>query len=118
MDRLQDFSTEVTRVAREVGSEGRLGGQAKIEDVNGVWSELTTNVNEMASNLTSQVRSIAQGQKIVSNTVDLLIPVVTTAVARGDLTRKIEVEASGEILELKITINKMYVVKPGTVAVY
>lgn len=62
VDRLRDFSTEVTRVAREVGSEGRLGGQAKIEDVNGVWSELTQNVNEMASNLTSQVRSIALGE--------------------------------------------------------
>jgi osomolarity two-component system sensor histidine kinase NIK1 len=92
MDKLQQFSTEVTRVAREVGTEGRLGGQAHITDVSGCWRELTDRVNGLASNLTAQVRNIAQ---------------VTTAVARGDLTRKIEVPAQGEILELKVTINRM-----------
>ncbi|ORY75765.1 histidine kinase osmosensor [Protomyces lactucae-debilis] len=92
MHKLQRFSTEVTRVAREVGTEGRLGGQAHITDVSGCWRELTDRVNGLASNLTAQVRNIAQ---------------VTTAVARGDLTRKIEVPAQGEILELKVTINRM-----------
>ena len=92
VDQLNAFAAEVTRVAREVGVEGRLGGQAEVEGVRGVWKELTENVNFMASNLTSQVRDIAE---------------VTTAVARGDLTRKIAVEARGEILELKNTINTM-----------
>jgi HAMP domain-containing protein len=79
-------------VAREVGTEGQLGGQAKVAGVAGTWKDLTDNVNAMASNLTSQVRNIAE---------------VTTAVAQGDLSRKITVEAMGEILELKNTINKM-----------
>src|SRR5512140_1305317 len=86
------FASEVTRVAREVGTEGQLGGQASVEGVRGTWKELTNNVNGMASNLTNQVRDIAQ---------------VTTSVARGDLTRKITVDAKGEILELKNTINIM-----------
>ncbi|BFZ60649.1 histidine kinase osmosensor [Saitoella coloradoensis] len=92
VDRLRVFALEVTRVAREVGTEGRLGGQATIKDVEGTWRELTDNVNVMALNLTNQVRSIAQ---------------VTTAVAKGDLSRKIEVHAQGEIAELKTTINNM-----------
>lgn len=92
VDRLQNFATEVTKVAREVGTEGKLGGQAKVEDVEGTWKALTENVNGMATNLTTQVRSIAS---------------VTTAVAEGNLSRKIEVEARGEILQLKDTINKM-----------
>jgi len=92
VDRLSTFASEVTRVAREVGSEGKLGGQAEVEGVSGIWQELTDNVNTLASNLTNQVRNIAE---------------VTTAVASGDLTRKITVEASGEILELKGTINTM-----------
>jgi HAMP domain-containing protein/CheY-like chemotaxis protein len=92
VDQLNAFAAEVTRVAREVGVEGRLGGQAAVEGVRGTWKELTDNVNLMASNLTNQVRDIA---------------VVTTAVAKGDLTRKIAVEARGEILELKNTINTM-----------
>src|SRR6202008_1068052 len=83
---------EVTRVAREVGSEGKLGGQADVKDVSGVWKDLTDNVNFMASNLTDQVRSIAA---------------VTTAVATGDLSKKITVDARGEVLELKSTINTM-----------
>ena len=83
---LGSFASEVTRVAREVGSEGKLGGQATVKDVSGIWKELTDNVNQMADNLTGQVRNIAE---------------VTTAVANGDLSRKITVEASGEILELK-----------------
>ncbi|MBB5084043.1 HAMP domain-containing protein [Nonomuraea endophytica] len=86
------FADEVTRVAREVGTEGQLGGQARVPNVAGTWKALTDNVNSMADNLTNQVRSIAQ---------------VTTAVARGDLTRKIDVDARGEILELKTTINTM-----------
>ncbi|WP_043637965.1 HAMP domain-containing protein, partial [Nonomuraea candida] len=77
---------------REVGTEGQLGGQARVPNVAGTWKNLTDNVNSMADNLTNQVRSIAQ---------------VTTAVARGDLTRKIDVDARGEILELKTTINTM-----------
>jgi HAMP domain-containing protein/CheY-like chemotaxis protein/signal transduction histidine kinase len=89
---LNAFAAEVTRVAREVGTEGRLGGQARVEGVSGVWRDLTENVNTLADNLTSQVRNIAD---------------VTTAVATGDLTRKITVEARGEILELKSTINTM-----------
>src|SRR5215204_27282 len=86
------FSMEVTRVAREVGSEGILGGQAKVQGVAGTWKDLTDSVNQMASNLTGQVRNIAE---------------VTTAVARGDLSRKITVDVKGEILELKNTINTM-----------
>src|SRR5256885_4571268 len=92
VDRLRSFAAEVTRVAREVGTEGRLGGQAEVEDVSGTWRGLTENVNFMASNLTDQVRSIAD---------------VTTAVAKGDLSKKITVDARGEILELKSTINTM-----------
>jgi len=92
VDQLSAFADEVTRVAREVGTEGNLGGQANVRGVSGVWKDLTDNVNNMATNLTHQVRSIAQ---------------VTTAVAHGDLTRKIDVDARGEILELKTTINTM-----------
>ncbi|KAI5858810.1 hypothetical protein BZA05DRAFT_14558 [Tricharina praecox] len=92
VDRLQNFASEVTKVAREVGTEGKLGGQARVEDVEGTWKSLTENVNGMARNLTTQVRSIAS---------------VTTAVAEGNLTRKIDVHAQGEILLLKDTINKM-----------
>src|SRR5260221_2650208 len=89
---LNAFAAEVTRVAREVGTEGRLGGQARVEGVSGVWRDLTENVNTLADNLSNQVRNIAD---------------VTTAVANGDLTRKITVDARGEILELKNTINTM-----------
>ena len=92
VDQLSAFADEVTRVAREVGSEGRLGGQAYVRGVSGVWKDLTDNVNLMAGNLTGQVRNIAQ---------------VTTAVANGDLSKKIDVDARGEILELKTTINTM-----------
>src|SRR5260370_19249014 len=92
VDQLSSFADEVTRVAREVGTEGKLGGQAKVKGVSGTWKELTDNVNFMAGNLTSQVRNIAQ---------------VTTAVARGDLSKKITVDVKGEILELKNTINTM-----------
>jgi len=92
VDTLSAFAGEVTRVAREVGTEGILGGQATVPNVAGTWKDLTDNVNSMANNLTGQVRNIAQ---------------VTTAVARGDLTRKIDVDARGEILELKTTINTM-----------
>ena len=92
VDQLSSFAAEVTRVAREVGTEGQLGGQANVEGVAGTWRDLTDNVNLLASNLTGQVRNIAQ---------------VTTAVARGDLTQKITVDAQGEILELKGTINTM-----------
>ena len=92
VDQLRAFASEVTRVAREVGTEGKLGGQAEVEGVSGTWRDLTENVNLMATNLTDQVRNIAG---------------VTTAVARGDLTRKITVDAQGEILELKDTINTM-----------
>jgi HAMP domain-containing protein/CheY-like chemotaxis protein len=92
VDQLNAFGAEVTRVAREVGVEGKLGGQASVQGVRGIWKDLTDNVNLMASNLTNQVRDIAT---------------VTTAVARGDLTRKIAVDARGEILELKNTINTM-----------
>jgi HAMP domain-containing protein/CheY-like chemotaxis protein len=92
VDQLNAFASEVTRVAREVGTEGRLGGQASVEGVRGTWKELTNNVNGMATNLTNQVRDIAE---------------VTTSVARGDLTRKITVDAKGEILELKNTVNIM-----------
>ncbi|MFI7338062.1 HAMP domain-containing protein, partial [Streptomyces sp. NPDC050085] len=92
VDQLSAFADEVTRVAREVGTEGNLGGQAQVRGVAGVWNDLTENVNFMASNLTSQVRNIAQ---------------VTTAVAQGDLSKKISVDARGEILELKDTVNTM-----------
>uniref|UniRef100_UPI00037F6D24 HAMP domain-containing protein n=1 Tax=unclassified Streptomyces TaxID=2593676 RepID=UPI00037F6D24 len=92
VDQLSAFADEVTRVAREVGTEGNLGGQAQVRDVSGVWKDLTDNVNFMALNLTSQVRNIAQ---------------VTTAVANGDLSKKIDVDARGEILELKETVNTM-----------
>jgi HAMP domain-containing protein/signal transduction histidine kinase/CheY-like chemotaxis protein len=92
VDQLSSFSAEVSRVAREVGTEGKLGGQAKVKGVSGTWKDLTDNVNSMASNLTNQVRNIAE---------------VTTAVARGDLSRKITVDVKGEILELKDTINTM-----------
>ncbi|WP_159400452.1 HAMP domain-containing protein, partial [Streptomyces sp. XY431] len=92
VDQLSAFADEVTRVAREVGSEGRLGGQADVRDASGTWRDLTESVNVMADNLTAQVRSIAE---------------VTTAVAGGDLSQKIRVDARGEILELKETINTM-----------
>jgi len=92
VDRLNAFASEVTRVAREVGTEGKLGGQAAVPGVAGTWKDLTDSVNAMASNLTSQVRNIAD---------------VTTAVAKGDLSRKITVDVKGEILELKNTINTM-----------
>ncbi|MGW7527337.1 HAMP domain-containing protein [Streptomyces sp. NPDC054783] len=92
VDRLSEFAGEVTRVAREVGTEGNLGGQAQVRGVSGVWKDLTENVNFMALNLTSQVRNIAQ---------------VTTAVADGDLSKKITVDARGEILQLKDTVNTM-----------
>src|SRR5207249_3864460 len=91
-DTLRAFADEVTRVAREVGTEGKLGGQAQVEGVAGTWKDLTDSVNQLAGNLTSQVRDIAQ---------------VTTAVARGDLSQKITVDVKGEILELKDTINTM-----------
>src|SRR5436189_1934819 len=92
VENLTTFAGEVTRVAREVGTEGKLGGQAQVKGVSGTWRDLTDNVNYMASNLTGQVRNIAQ---------------VTTAVARGDLSQKITVDAQGEILELKSTVNTM-----------
>src|SRR5205085_2446820 len=91
-DQLNSFSSEVTRVAREVGSEGKLGGQATVKGIGGVWKDLTDSVNQMAGNLTAQVRNIAE---------------VTTAVAKGDLSRKITGDVKGEILELKNTINTM-----------
>src|SRR6202023_2060728 len=92
VDQLRSFASEVTRVAREVGTEGKLGGQSIVPGSAGVWKDLTDSVNLMASNLTSQVRNIAE---------------VTTAVARGDLSTKITVDAKGEILQLKNTINTM-----------
>jgi HAMP domain-containing protein len=92
VDQLSSFADEVTRVAREVGTEGKLGGQAQVQDVSGTWRDLTESVNQLASNLTDQVRNIAQ---------------VTTAVATGDLSQKITVDARGEILELKSTVNTM-----------
>ena len=92
VDNLNTFSGEVTRVAKEVGTEGRLGGQAEVKGVAGTWKDLTDNVNSMASNLTAQVRNIIE---------------VTKAVARGDLAKKITVDVKGEILELKNTINTM-----------
>ncbi|MEO5731735.1 MAG: HAMP domain-containing protein, partial [Byssovorax sp.] len=92
VDQLGSFASEVTRVAREVGTEGKLGGQAEVKGVAGTWKDLTDSVNSMAGNLTSQVRNIAA---------------VTTAVANGDLSKKITVDVKGEILELKNTINTM-----------
>src|SRR5271163_3243369 len=92
VDQLNSFASEVTRVALEVGTEGKLGGQAQVKGVAGTWKDLTDNVNTMAANLTSQVRAIAE---------------VTTAVASGDLSKKITLDVRGEILELKNTINTM-----------
>ena len=92
VDQLNAFAGEVTRVAREVGTEGRLGGQANVRGVAGTWKDLTDSVNSMASNLTAQVRNIAD---------------VSTAIASGDLSKKITVDVRGEILELKDTINTM-----------
>jgi HAMP domain-containing protein len=92
VDQLSSFASEVTRVAREVGTEGKLGGQAKVKGVAGTWKDLTDNVNLMAANLTAQVRNIAE---------------VTTAVANGILSRKITVDVKGEMLELKNTVNTM-----------
>jgi len=93
VDQLRSFASEVTRVAREVGTDGRLGGQAVVPGVAGTWKDLTDNVNLLAANLTTQVRNIAE---------------VTTAVARGDLSRKITVDVSGEVLELKNTITRWW----------
>jgi HAMP domain-containing protein len=92
VDQLSSFASEVTRVAREVGTDGKLGGQADVKGVAGTWKDLTESVNFMAGNLTAQVRNIAE---------------VTTAVASGDLSKKITVDVRGEISELKITINTM-----------
>src|SRR4029450_10691156 len=92
VDQLRSFAAEVTRVAREVGTEGRLGGQANVDGVSGVWKDLTDNVNTLAGNLTSQGRNIAE---------------ITTAVANGDLSKKITVQVAGEVAELKDTINTM-----------
>jgi len=92
VDQLNAFASEVSRVAHEVGTEGKLDGQAQVPGVAGTWKDLTDNVNSMAANLTSQVRNIAE---------------VTTAVAKGDLSKKITVDVKGEILELKSTINTM-----------
>src|SRR5207253_1929233 len=92
VDQLNGFAAEVTRLAREVGTEGKLGGQALVPGVAGTWKDLTANVNVMAANLTNQVRAIAE---------------VATAVTKGDLTRSIQVEARGEVSELKDNINAM-----------
>src|ERR1043166_4797861 len=92
VDQLSSFAAEVTRVAREVGTEGRLGGQADVQGVAGTWRDLTENVNGMASNLTVQLRDVSA---------------VATAIANGDLTRKITVEAQGEILQIKEVVNRM-----------
>src|SRR5438045_2297360 len=92
VDQLNSFASEVSRVAREVGTDGKLGGQARVPGVAGVWKDLTDNVNQLAANLTGQVRNIAE---------------VTTAVAKGDLSKKITVDVKGEVLELKSTINTM-----------
>src|SRR5439155_2219674 len=92
VDQLNAFASEVSRVAKEVGTDGKLGGQAQVSGVAGVWKDLTDNVNQLAGNLTAQVRNIAE---------------VTTAVARGDLSKKITVDVRGEILRLKNTINSM-----------
>src|SRR5436853_1409897 len=92
VDQLNAFASEVTRVAREVGTEGKLGGQAQVPGVGGTWKDLTDNVNSMASNLTGQVRNIAE---------------VATAIASGDLSKKMTVDVRGEIVLLKETLNKM-----------
>src|SRR4051794_26370414 len=92
VDQLNGFASEVTRVAREVGTEGKLGGQAQVPGVAGTWADLTDNVNQLANNLTGQVRNIAE---------------VTTAIAKGDLSKKVTGGVKGEILELKNTINVM-----------
>src|SRR6185436_7620227 len=92
VDQLRSFASEVTRVACEVGTEGKLGGQAQVPEVAGTWKDLTDSVNMMAGNLTAQVRNIAE---------------VATAIAKGDLSQKITVDVKGEILELKNTINTM-----------
>src|SRR3569832_1604715 len=92
VDQLSAFAAEVTRVAREVGTDGVLGGQAEVEGVSGTWRDLTENVNQLAGNLTTQVRAIAE---------------VSTAVTQGDLARQIAVEAQGEVAELSDTINQM-----------
>src|SRR3954464_5245109 len=92
VDQLSSFAAEVTRVAKEVGTEGKLGGQAEVPEASGIWRDLTDNVNQLANNLTAQVRNIAE---------------VTTAVAKGDLSKKITVDAKGEVLELKSTVNTM-----------
>src|SRR5205823_1049520 len=92
VDQLSSFADEVTRVGREVGTEGKLGGQAQVEGVSGTWKDLTDNVNYMASNLTDQVRNIAQ---------------VTTAVAQGDLSQKITVDVKLDIVEPNYTVNTM-----------
>src|SRR4051794_21284847 len=92
VDQLSSFAAEVTRVAKEVGTDGKLGGQAEVPEAAGIWRDLTDNVNQLANNLTAQVRNIAE---------------VTTAVARGNLSKKITVDAKGEVLELKSTINTM-----------
>src|SRR6201993_1476271 len=92
VDQFNSFASEVTRVAREVGTEGKLGGQAQVPGVGGTWKDLTDSVNFMASNLTGQVRNIAE---------------VATAIAKGDLSKKITVDVRGEILQLKETINTM-----------
>src|SRR5256886_15645677 len=92
VDQLRSFASEVTRVAREVGTDGKLGGQAVVPGVAGTWKDLTDSVNSMASNLTGQVRNIAE---------------VATAVASGDLSRKITVDVRGEILQLKEALNTM-----------
>src|SRR5207342_1815234 len=92
VDQLNGFASEVTRVAREVGTEGKLGGQAAVKGVAGTWKDMTDNVNLIANNLTGQVRNIAE---------------VSTAIATGDLSKKITADARGEILELKNTINTM-----------
>src|SRR5436190_935141 len=92
VEQLNAFASEVTRVAKEVGTDGKLGGQAQVKGVGGVWKDLTENVNQLAANLTGQVRNIAE---------------VTTAIARGDLSKKITVDVRGEIAELKATINTL-----------
>src|SRR5438132_242033 len=92
VDQLNAFASEVSRVAREVGTDGNLGGQAEVKGVGGVWKDLTDNVNQMAANLTEQVRGIAR---------------VVTAVANGDLKKKLQVETKGEVAELGATINEM-----------
>src|SRR5213075_2934004 len=99
VDQLNSFAAEVTRVAREVGTEGKLGGQANVRDVSGVWKELTENVNVMANNLTEQVRGIVK---------------VVTAVANGDLRQRLTVESKGEVAALGETINSM----TGTLAIF